>query len=329
VTQCPEPIDTHSPFYIFTFVYSHATGIEDAFLCLLPHVPAEHFQAVGAYAVYLKTCLLIPQLISWGLVEDLGCRAPGHEDDMWVMVAAVKGGSVMSARLTVDIHSACGLCLGAGQRTNGFWPPPRETFPTYDGAEGLLAMGNMQAWPDFVAKEGKRERCVVFTREPFKRLMSMYTYALSAGEWGLKEEQKVLQTMSPEEGALWLWKKFGEETLLDTQTHVTNALGRGCQVIPMESLKHDFRGSMELLFNGWGVQESARLALHAILAKHDLNTKSEEELKKDAHVSSNKFPKEVIDAAASAFKSSDRVMQLIRTQRVELGYDAETGKLIS
>jgi hypothetical protein len=291
-------------------------------------VRAEYFQAVGSYFCYLKTCVLIPQLISLGFVEDLGCREPGQEDDLWVMVAAVKGGSVMSARLAVDIHSACGMCLGAGQRVNGFWPPPQESFPLYDGAEGLLAMGNMQTWPEFAVQQKRSARCVVFTRDPFKRLMSMYTYALSAGEWGLREEQKMLQTLTPEAGALWTWEKFGRETLLDTQIHVINALAQDCQRIPMESLKSDFRGSMELLFDGWGIRQAARPTLHTILEKHDLNTKTEEELKNDAHVSSNKFSKEVIDAVIATFAGSKDVMNLIRAQRAELGYDSDTGVFI-
>ena len=206
---------------------------EDAVASLIPIMPGKHMQSVGTAYLRLRTCIApafgltdeSKQLECWHQdqkhrradvandAESYVSRYVSHSSnngtDMLVLASAAKAGAVLSARIAAEVGSACGYCVASGERTRAGIPGPVETLPVYDGRL-LLAITNMQTWPDYVVAQGFPDprikqpqstgtkgtvRCVSMLREPLDRLRSLYLYARSGGEAWFRYESGLMRRL--------------------------------------------------------------------------------------------------------------------------------------
>ena len=307
-------------------VHRHGDAGE-ALYQVLPYVPAEWFQYVGAWYTWADTCVARPALRSVGVVGPaLECRAPDAASvrELWVIVATNKGGSILGARVSLEMAQACGLCWVIGYRENGNWPPPQETLPSVDG-DVMPAIANVQNWPDFVrAHNHTRVRCVVVVRDPLARLMSLYTYALDAGEMGLRPASVELKRFGSDfdGGVEWMWRSFAKESMEETQRHLVKSLARPeckAHMVSFDKMATDFDGQMELWFDAWAIPAAVRPTLLRVAQRHDLGRKTAAQRAADHHVSGSSLTSAQKKLLRRAFLRNKDVMEVMSRQAGELG----------
>lgn len=244
-----------------------------------------------------------------------------------VAAATVKGGSILSARLLLNMAHRCDKCIGYGFRPDGNWPPPYETIPSYD-SESMLAIAFVKGWQDYALTQvkGRKEniRCAMTVRDPFSRVVSMFMYFQAAGEYALRNVSKTLTAMSTvEERVEWMWDEIGHETMEITHEYLVDSLASGCKLVKFEGFATNFDETVKTTLEAWGVKESVRDELISFSKGLDMSSRSEQELKADHHHTSSKFPKIYKKQVQAAFRGLTRAMDLLNKQRLDLGYALE------
>jgi len=306
-------------------------GLDNAFYELLPLVPAEHFANVAAIIVRIGTCEL-RSFIDFvgppiGLCSSiLDCNMDnGGQPDIRVAVAAAKGGSVVFARSLVDTAFHCGWCLGYGFRPSGEWPPPEETTPSYD-ADALVAIALVRQWHEYAMKqvEGRKENifCVLMKREPLSRLTSMYLYFESAGEMFLRNASNYLKSLPDVDAKTrWMFDSMGKESMIRSHKHLVDSLEKGCTEISFEETTTRFNETFANVLAAWRVKPAVRQTLiDRISKKHDLTRRTPEQIAKDHHHTASKFQPGYKNEILAAFERNKDVMDLIESQRKDLGW---------
>lgn len=313
---------------------SNGNGLDEKLFTLLPYIPSEWFQEVGLTFTWLGTCVGLPWLRRLGLVEKLECFEPGEEEGaLTVSVATNKGGAVLLARLTINMGALCNACVATGSRENGWWPPPRETLPSYDYARMVLAIANVHAWPEYLERprnKNKKVRCVVLTREPFSRIKSLYQYAYDGGEYGLALQSRVLREFGRdfEAGFAWMYDSFGRETMEETHAVIYNATLRSdCLVMKFEDFNKDFDAGLERMMDAMRVVKSreVREKIAVLLRKHDVKRFTAEQRQHNAHVSGKAFTAAELDALKRVIETHPAAKNLLTGQASELGYRSRGG----
>jgi hypothetical protein len=311
----------------------------EAMYQLLPYVPSEYFQFIGVWYVWGDTCIVLPTLRKLGVMKPaLQCRQkPGEEDDLWVVVATNKGGSILAARASIDIAELCGLCYGFGYRHHGNWnPPDREELPTYE-SQLYPAIPNVHGWEKYAFQKPNRRRirCVVFSRDPFARFQSLFQYAIDAGEFGLRSASIVLNNMTRGAGAGpdvqenmdraidWMFESFGKVSMEDTHQHLIKSLSLPeCRKhhLSFDALTSKFDEEVtKWLMDGWGITSPNILQeILSVIQRHDLTRKSLLERAQDHHVSGGWMNKEQKLAVKKAIQGNVKVYSLLEKQKREL-----------
>lgn len=243
------------------------------------------------------------------------------------MAATAKGGTVLVARTAVDIGWMCGLCVGLGHRPDSQWPPAIEYLPDYR-SDVLQAYANMQNWPEYANQHGGKVRCVVVTRDPWKRFKSLYLYSYQGSEYGLLQLSQELQSVhnkSIAEGVDFLYRCIGEYTIRDSLKYLNISLSHpGCIQIKFEDFEKDFNGTMGRWFDQWAItRPEAREYLLAMAAKHDLKQKSNEVLSKEHHTTKGVLSKADEKAVVTAMRNHAEIRQLLNEHAKFLGYDTQ------
>jgi hypothetical protein len=256
--------------------------------------------------------------------RSISCRDPANADDLWVVVATAKGGTVVAARTAVEMGRGCGLCVGYGHRPGGEWPPVVEYVPTFK-SDVLLALANMREWPKYAAEHGGRVRCVVLTRHPLKKFTSLYTYALAGGEYGLQKlskEMKVLHSTNVPQAVDHLFRSIGNKTLVDGLDYQQMSLARpDCIQIKYEDMEKDFDATMRLWTKQWGVKNpDVQQKVIALAGRHDLKKKSKEELAKEHHTSKKSISKAELAEVERIIMKHPELGGLINSHARTLGY---------
>jgi hypothetical protein len=303
-------------------------SFDDALYELLPYVPAEHFANFGSVMVRTMTCEgrpVVDALRSVGLAQPLlDCGLPAN--GFPVAVSTVKGGSILLARVMVQVAYRCGLCLGYGYRPSGAWPPPHETVPTYN-ASALLAIAFVEGWPAYAAAQRGAAplRCGLVHREPLSRLVSMYLYFSSAGEYALRPVAAQLAALPLPSAVAHMWDSIGRETMLITHSYLVRSLAQGCEPLRFDEFTTAFNATVARVLHAWGVTSDAavrELIRDPHIQKLDMGRRSHEQLARDHHHSSSKhapaFKKDVL----RELQANVDVMRVIAQQRKDLGYDS-------
>ena len=256
--------------------------------------------------------------------RSIPCRDEQNTNDLWVVVATAKGGTVLAARTAVDLGRGCGLCVGYGHRPSGNWPPVVEYNPTYK-SDVLLALANMKDWPKYAAQHGGRVRCVVLTRHPLKKFISLYTYSLAGGEYGLRQlsvELKALHPIDLPKSVDHLFRTIGNKTLVDGLDYQQMSLSRpDCIQIKYEDLEKDFDSAMRVWIKQWGVTDPAiQQHMLTFAGKHDLKKKSKEALAKEHHTSKKSISKAQLAEIEKVVLSHPELGYLIKSQAQQMGY---------
>lgn len=299
-------------------------GLDNAFYELLPHMPAEIFAAIGSVATRVMTCEGRPMMT---LARSVGLAQPALDcfdnGTFPVAAATVKGGSILSARLLLNMALRCGKCVGYGFRPNGNWPPPYETIPTYD-SDSMLAIAFVDGWQDYALSQVKSKeeiKCVVTTRNPFSRLVSMYMYFEAAGEFALRNISAHLTAMPDvQDRVAWMWNNIGRETMERTHAYLVESRDFGCQPVRFEAFSETFEENALKVFTSWGVKKAAALELVQYSKFLDMSSRTEEELKRDHHHTSSKFPPGYKKSVQDAFRSMEQTMRVVRQQQLDFGW---------
>ena len=301
-----------------------ASKSNDYLYSFLPHVPAEHFQAFGTQSVKLASCVVLPKFVS-----KTECVSPKGTKDHLVYVATSKGGSVLGANLVVYSALRCALCVGNGERINGFWPPPAESSPSYD-SDVTIAVAMMDGWEEYArrqaARKGGKMRCVVVIRDPLSRFESLVRYALALGEWGLSREsfhlKRLLKRDGPDEAVRWAWNAIGNGTMTTTHAYLLDALHvPECTSIRVEDVASNFDETTEKMFSTWGVSSrNFKKKILPSIKRADYSSKTQKELMADHHHTSSKVSKGDQLALHEALMRRSEIVEFLSEQAVQLGY---------
>jgi hypothetical protein len=310
-------------------------GLDTAILQLIPLVPSHWFQNAGSLLAVPLFNAAMPALRQLGLVAPaLQCRASGDLDDVWVVVATNKGGSILGARITGEIAVACGLSATIGQRPSDAWPPPVDLLPTTP-ASIVLAIANVPDWPAYAASLARQAaaghvRCVVITRDPFGKFRSLYTYAYEGGESGLRQVARELRNMTIQAGVHHLYERVGRATLVTLHETLVLSLARPeCSRVAFEDLvSGHYDGAVSAWLDAWHVPGAARAALLAKTARHDVKRQSKHLAARDAHLVSWRMSSAQTREIEAAMRAHPQLFSLIQKQRGELRYHASTGQVL-
>jgi hypothetical protein len=246
-----------------------------------------------------------------------------ENDTFPVAAATVKGGSILSARLLLNMALRCGKCVGYGFRPNGNWPPPYETIPSYD-SESMLAIAFVQGWQDYALTQVKNKdsiKCVLTTRDPFSRLISMYMYFEAAGEFALRNVSAHLAALpNVQDRVAWMWDNIGRETMERTHAYLLESRAFGCEAIRFERFSKTFDENAFKVFKLWGVKDAAAKELVRDSKFLDMSSRTKEELRKDHHHTSSKFPSGYKAEVENAFRAMERAMKVVEQQQRDLKY---------
>jgi hypothetical protein len=321
---CPILILTNI-LWLCTSIYTLG-GIEEAVYSLLPYIPIQIFQGFAVIYVYFNTVWFLPLARSLQIVPPpLPCRNSLTKNDLWVIVTGPKGGTVLGARATLDIGSACGLRVGIGFRETSDWPPCQESLPPYE-SDILMAIANLQTWPQYV-KDYQQVRCVVITRHPFARFQSLFQYAYDGGELHLTEASRKLKSLSIEQGLEWMLTSIGNQTMKQSHDYLMMSLDHpNCIQIKFEDFSKNFdESARKWLIEGWGIitnnNKNVINELLKIISRHDLSRLSEEQRKANHHVSGSRVDKQSQHILRKAILGNYKLLQWLNEQAVELGYD--------
>ena len=237
---------------------------------------------------------------------------------------------------------ACGLCVASGERSSAGIPGPVETLPTYRG-QLLHAIVNMRTWPTYVERMGynlstlsgyhslgnssqagsPHVRCAVLVRDPLSRIRSLYTYARSGGEHWFRYESGLMNQLSNQSLTLQqsldlFWSSFGKAYLEQSHEYTMMNIHLGCTPVKMEDFKSTYNDTLARLLRVYGVNQEVIPALVERLASADESSKSPEELRHDAHFTSNKFSVSFIREVKERLWGMPSVKDLIVSQKGEL-----------
>jgi hypothetical protein len=326
---------------IFSLLHKHILGItpEQIAEYMMVYTPGVKMQSFGTFFMRLNTCTLPAVLNKFYAPNPRTCWADG-ESNMLVLSSAAKSGALLSGFFSLEIAATCGLCVASGERSRAGIPGPVEELPVYDG-RFLLAVTNMRGWPSYVKSQGfdvrslrqeqfknsdvGRVRCVALVRDPLARVRSLYTYARSGGEHWFRTESGFMQMLGDPNLTLQqsldlFWAMFGREYLLQSHEYTIENLNYGCANIKMEMLKENFNTTINNMLDAFGINQPSKLVLLDRLAKSDTSRMSEESIRKNTHMSHNKFSKKFMHELASTLMNMTEVKNLVEKQRLELGY---------
>ena len=313
---------------------------QDTIGYLMPYVPGKYMQSLGTVALRSSTCLAPSYLPESFLPPKLDCwdakRSLGSNDgtDMLIMASAAKSGAVLSARIVLEVGTACGYCVASGERSRAGIPGPVEELPSYEG-KLLHAIINMKTWPQYVERMGygpetspklnERVRCVTFLRDPIARLKSLYLYARSGGEAWFRYQSGLMQKLQDPNRTLtesiqFFWDEFGKEYLIQSHEYMFENLNLGCTGITMEGLKKDFDGNIGHLLHVWGIKPATIPLLVKRLEDADLSRKTQDERNSDPHVTSNKFSKDLVKQVITLLENNVEIKKMVKQHRMDLGY---------
>ena len=253
------------------------------------------------------------------------CREGNHKDDLWVIVSAAKGGTVLAARASLEIGYYCDLCVGIGHRPDGKWPPAREYNPPYR-CDVFMAIANAQNWQEYAREHGGPVRCVVLTRNPLTRFKSLYQYIYDGSEYDLVDPSKELQKIHKKnitQAVYHMFKTIGNQTFIDSHQHLMLSLQRpDCTQIRFEDFTSNFDETMSKWLENWEIMNpKIQQNLLKRLARYDLNRQTATELAKEHHISGRSLTKEEVQNIENAIRSYPDIMQLLNHQSRDLSYE--------
>jgi len=305
------------------FLHVYYDGLDTALLQLIPLVPSNWFQNAGVPVGMFVFNQVIPTLRSLGvLAPALKCRQSGDEKDIWVIVSTNKGGSILSARFTVEVAFACGVTVTMGDRVSDAWPPVADTLPT-TRADIMVAIPHVPQWPEFAFKAKGQVRCVVVPRDPFGKFRSLFTYAYDGGESGLRQISVKLHELGNRwnESVALLYDEMGKETLEVLHGDLIKSLAiPQCTKVTFESLTTDYDKAATRWLEAWSVDPAVIPTLLLRVGRHDVRKQSAELVARDAHLTSYKWTKTAKDEIERAIWAHSELAGLIKKQRKDLGY---------
>lgn len=305
--------------------------IDDIVYDLIPLIPAEYVQFLGDTYAYYVTCVLYSVALTilpfnyFHQCESLPNGKLGIDHDtLNVIVATNKGGSVLGAFSTFAIASTCGYCMSIAERVDGAWPPKEQLNPK-TGAKAYVAISHVPNWPEYAKQQNiKNIRCVVLTRDPFKRFQSLFTYARDGAEYTLHDAKKKIRAMDDmSKAVLYMWETIGKDTMIVTHDTLMKSLDPklGCTRVRFEDIMTDFDGSMKKWLEAWNIHDAkAQEALLTKLAKYDIKRKKSEELAKDHHVSGKDLTSEQRKVITSTIMNTPGIRDVLESQAKDLGY---------
>jgi hypothetical protein len=302
-------------------------GIDTALLQLMPLVPSHYYQNYGVKlgAPMINTVLPFARSLSlWS--PALECFSPARTPNspVLVLVSTNKGGAILSARIALEIAYLCGLSVQLGSRIDDSWPPPEDLLPT-SKADILLAITNLPKWPEYAKTHSSTPpRCVVMTRHPMGRFRSLFTYAYDGGESGFRGISKTLSAKKSvwNESVDFLYEELGRETMIRLHKVLVDALNVGkCTQVTFEDLTSDkFDEAAETWLAAWGIRKQVWGEIVNRINRHNVNKLTEEQRRKDAHLTSFKWPAQVKKQITDAINAHPELSKLIATMKTELGY---------
>lgn len=296
---------------------------------MVPWVPTEWTCYWSTLFIWFSTCHVVPRF-----TEGLDCF-PEDDRSTRVLVVPAKGGIVLTTRVTLEWSWACSACMGMSLEPhkssthlagNGYWPPYEIRTPAYD-SDVVLAATLMKRWKAYATTQSDRVRCVVVTRDPLDRLRSHHMYAMSGGDFDLKDLGSEMEKASSDSDALrMMWDQMGRQSMIDSHAYLMDALrDPSCVRIPFEGFRNDFNGTIRAILRAWNVNPTTWDALVGIASAHDLGRMSRASLVANHHVSSREDTKEHKRRVVAAIQNDEEISTLIRSQRADLGYDPDAG----
>lgn len=194
-------------------------------------------------------------------------------------------------------------------------------FALYSPHSAFITISHVYR-PEYVANRSSVSRCVTITRDPLDRLRSLYLYARSGGEAWFRSTSGLMQALREpktiEESIEVYWREFGKEYLVQSHEYYLHNIKNGCAVVKFEQFKTDYDGAVNKMLDTFQVLPDARDKLVDLLARHDLNRMTEQQLKADMHVSSSHFRPEFLAEFKVKLAAHPEIKQMVLTQRKEL-----------
>ena len=295
----------------------------------VPAIPTETMCYYSTMFISWSTCDLIPFLRKLHLIPTYpSCKM--DENDILVTVVPAKGGIVLMSRMMLEWSWRCNMCMGMelsphksvplNETGKGYWPPYEIDTPKHD-SDILLAATLMKKWNHYARTQSDRVRCVVVTRDPIDRLRSHHTYAMSDGDYDLRElGLKMKQATSTGDALEIMWNRMARESMIRSHKYLTSALSLGCKQNRFEGFRENFNETVLSIFRAWNINPEVESDLLDIAVTHDLGRLSQKELNSNHHVSTKKFSKSAKREIVNAIRENEEISRLMETQRQELHY---------
>lgn len=153
------------------------TSLEEFFVRLVPYFPSTLWHSVGFYSYWFLSFYFYRTLETLHLWKFEDCFETDTTQTIKVIVTTLKSGTVLSSMIGYDLFRMCNLRASVTLPSPiDHWPGVYHLTPDHE-FDLFVALGNPNDWPSVLTKSWSSNRklqCVVLTRNPFKRLISLY-----------------------------------------------------------------------------------------------------------------------------------------------------------
>lgn len=305
------------------------TTLEEFFVRLFPFVPSLLWHSFGFYTYWFLSFYMFDSLEKIKLWTYEDCFETPSEENIKIIVTTLKSGTVLSSMVGYDLFRLCKLKASVTKPSEtDIWPWIVNPPPDHE-VDLFIALGNPMNWSSILSHNFNSKRklqCVVLTRNPFNRLLSLYKYSRDGGESGLKKISRELEKISSlKERLIFLWNNLGQVVMTKSHEPVLEALtDYKCTQLRVDMLMQssdNYDSEMAKLLDTFGVKPEKKDFLLQHLAAHDINRYTDLEREANSHISGWSLEPEELDNIKKLIRSTEEISSLLLKQCKDLKFD--------
>mmetsp|Transcript_17722 Transcript_17722/g.21840 ORF Transcript_17722/g.21840 Transcript_17722/m.21840 type:complete len:228 (-) Transcript_17722:1129-1812(-) len=182
-------------------------------------------------------------------------------------------------------------------------------------ADYIVATKHVQSEP------GTYINCIVMTRDPVDRFISLYQYTYLGKEYQLQESYRKVHEIGSIKGSVkWIFDTWGRNIFVDGQKDLVREIENGCAQFKLEEFRNDFNATVAKLLKFLKVPEQNLKTVSRKLQQFDLNNANLLNRNQNVHATFNKLSKQVKHEIRNAVIEDYEISNFLKAQGKQLGY---------
>lgn len=300
---------------------------EDLIYFFTSNFPGPITMAVGKYSLDAWSLWILPAVKSLNLIQFEDCFIKLPSETAKVLIVSPKGGIVWGGKLVEIFIKTCGLAVGLSEVVTDDWP----NFNSYPSSnkydlQFIMGFGNdWQTYFDLPFNENKEKQCVVLTRNPYNRFVSLYSYTKDGAEYALKVfSAEMKKIISLEERVEFFWREMGQIVMKQSHPALVTALDMNCTQVFADSLfngGNDYINEVKKLLHGFGVSPSVMNKLINLSLESDLSLKTSEQRADHRHTSGKSLEVGEKEKVHELARNHPIISQILNQQCLDLNFN--------